>query len=163
MIDPQVGAARVGVCTRRIAAASPGVKASALPPVESSPLLGANPPRIHGTWESIISAPQAEEGDAPHSLEHDAAAHLGRAADAVVERDRDLDDLESGPLGAVGGLDLERVPLGRDRVRFDRLEYAAAEALEAAGRVLDAHVQEERRVERPAARDRPPGEAPVAD
>jgi len=54
MIDSQVGAARMGVCMRRIAAASPGVKASALPPVESSTLLDVAPPGIHATWESII-------------------------------------------------------------------------------------------------------------
>ena len=56
MIDSQVGAARLGACTRRIAAASPGLKAPALPPVESSTLLGADPPRNDANHRSASYA-----------------------------------------------------------------------------------------------------------
>ena len=49
MIDSQVRHPRLGACTRRIAAASPGTKAPALAPIESPTLLGACPPREHLT------------------------------------------------------------------------------------------------------------------
>src|SRR5437588_9960818 len=79
-----------------------------------------------------------QQGAAPDGLVKDRAAHLRVSALAVGERDRHLDHAEARALGAIGRLDLERVALRRDRVHVDRLQDAAADALEAAGRILDA-------------------------
>jgi len=54
MTDSRLEHPRLGACTRRIAPASPDIKARALTPVESTTLLGAYPPRGHTSQESII-------------------------------------------------------------------------------------------------------------
>jgi hypothetical protein len=55
MIDRQFPPPRMGVCTRRIALASPAAKALlALPPNESTALLGADPPRSNGNHRPTI-------------------------------------------------------------------------------------------------------------
>src|SRR6478752_7548152 len=108
-------------------------------------------------------AAQAQQSHAPHGFEHDSAAHLRVPDRAIVEDDRYLDHPEAATLGAVGQLDLEGVALGGDRVEVERLEHGAPEALEAAGRILDAHPQPRRRVQRAAAGDRAANQPPVAD
>ena len=60
---------------------------------------------------------------------------------AVAERDRDLDHAEARLRGAVGELDLEHVAVGARLGEVDRLQHLAAEALEAAGQVLDAQAR----------------------
>src|SRR5581483_12142963 len=69
---------------------------------------------------------------------------------------------KAGPLRAIRHLDLEHVSAGGDRVEVDRLEHASTEALEAARRIADAHVQEEPGVEGSPARDHTPDQPPVA-
>ena len=49
-----------------------------------------------------------------------------------------------------------------DGAEVDRLEHPAVEALEAAGEVVEADAEEERRVQRAAARDDPARDPPVA-
>src|SRR5437773_34836 len=93
--------------------------------------LSVSPESCSSTRES----PEPHERHLPHRLEHDRPAHLRVSLLAVAERDRHLDDAEAGPRCAVGRFDLEGVALGVDRVEVDRLEHAAAEALEAAGEV----------------------------
>ena len=63
----------------------------------------------------------------------------------------------------VGHLDLEGVAASLDRVEVDRLQHLAAEALEAAGQVVDLDPEHEPRVGAAAAADRPPQRPPVAD
>ena len=69
---------------------------------------------------------------------------------AVGERDRDLHDAETAAQGAVRHLDLERVAGGGHGVEVDRLQHGAAEALEAAREVADAHAEQRACVERAA-------------
>src|SRR5579872_3738367 len=113
--------------------------------------------RIPGTL-----AAEAQQRHAPHGLEHDRPAHLRASTRAIGEDDRHLDDPEARLPRAVGRLDLERIAPGGDAIEVDRLEHASREALEAAGRILHAHLQEERRVERGPAGDESPQQAPVA-
>ncbi len=89
----------------------------------------------------------------PHRLQRDARGHLARARGAVAEDDRHLGDPESGQQRAVGDLDLEHVALGADGVELDRLEHLAADALEAAGEVMDGDAEDHARVDAAAAAD----------
>src|SRR5581483_733358 len=105
---------------------------------------------------------ESKQRNAPDGFCDDRLAHLRRAGHAVDEDDRDLDDTQPQPLDAIGRLDLEDIAAGRDRVEVEPFEHLAAEALEAAGRVLDGHTQEEGGVDRASARDGAPQEPPVA-
>src|SRR5581483_10943291 len=70
----------------------------------------------------------------PDRLEDDGPAHLRASLRAVAEDDRHLDDAEALAAGAERRLDLKDVAGGVDVGEVDRLEDAAAEALEASGR-----------------------------
>ena len=125
----------------------------------------SEPPSARGSGVAVGSEPagqraQPDQRHLPDRLEHDRAVHLRGAVLAVGERDRDLDDAEAGAAHAVRRLDLERVALRVDRVERDRLEHAAAEALEAAGQVADAALEEDLRVDVPAERDEPAQQRP---
>src|SRR5262249_1791423 len=96
--------------------------------------------------------PEPEKRHLPDRLEHDRTAHLRAAVHAVDEGDRHLFDPESGAQRAVGGLDLEGVAAGVDRVEVERLEHVAPEALEAAGQVAHADTEQHACVERAAGR-----------
>src|SRR5205807_1451476 len=65
--------------------------------------------------------------------------------------------------GAIGELNLERVPAGADVLEADRLEHLPAEALEPACQVAHVQAQHQARVGRAALADEPPQQAPVAD
>src|SRR5207302_5890188 len=62
----------------------------------------------------VDAVPQAPRADPQHGLAHDRAAHLGVADLPLGERDRHLDDLETGLAGAPGQVDLEAVARRRD-------------------------------------------------
>src|SRR4029453_11359811 len=85
---------------------------------------------------------QPKGRDLPYGFEHDRLAHLRAAHLSVDENDRYLDDAEPSPQRSVGGLDLECVALGVDRVEVDPLENPAVVALETAGQVTHAHPEE---------------------
>src|SRR6266705_6178716 len=90
---------------------------------------------------------EAQAPDHPHRFADDLARHLRRARAPVDEHDRDLLDPEALPPRLEADLDLEGVAVRADAAPVDRLEDPAAEALETAREVLDAH----------------PGDAPAVD
>src|SRR6187551_953802 len=123
------------------------------------PCPGARHPDM--ALEAAEQSSGAERRHLPDRLEHDPLAHLGAADLAIGERDRNLDDPKARSQGAVRGLDLERVAERRDAVQVDRLQHFAPVALEAAGQVADAELQEHLGVERAPTRDEAANEPPV--
>ena len=80
-----------------------------------------------------------------------------------MEDDRHLAHGEAAPQRALRQLDLEAVAVRAHGVEVDRLEHLAAEALEAAGEVVDVEAEHAARVVAAAAADEPPQQPPVLD
>src|SRR5436190_9694630 len=99
-------------------------------------------PGPFGPYEISCSLHAAEQvvetqsPDHPRRLPDDAAVHLGDAGAAVHEHDRDLLDSKTLLPALEGHLDLERIAVRAHPIEADRLQRAAPEALEAAGRVV---------------------------
>src|SRR5881227_57741 len=118
---------------------------------------------VRNMSKTAAESGQAERGHLPDCLRHDRAAHLRAALLAIDEVDRDLDDAKPREGRPVGRLDLERVPLARDRLEVDRLQYLTPVALEAARQVTDRRTEQHTRVEGPTCGDEPAQDAPVPD
>src|SRR5262249_56613997 len=80
---------------------------------------------------------ETEPPDHPERLEPDALRQLRLAVLPVHEDDRHLVDAEPAGPGAVGRLDLERVPVGTDSLGLDRKQRRAPPALEATRHVAN--------------------------
>jgi hypothetical protein len=100
---------------------------------------------------------------APGRLERDLRGHLRAAGLTVAEHDRQLDDLQPEPQGAVRQLDLEAVAVGTDRAVAELPQPLCAEALEPAREVPDRHAEHGARVPAAEARDEPARRGPVLD
>src|SRR6266850_7411189 len=114
-----------------------------------------------GLLERAEEIEEAQAPDHPHRLADDLARHLRAARAAVDEHDRNLLDPEALPPSLEADLDLEGVAVRADAVPVDRLENLAAEALEAAREILDAHAGDDPAVDVGAVREDQPRERPV--
>src|SRR5439155_23684341 len=92
-----------------------------------------------GLLERAEEIEEAQAPDHPDRLSDDLVRHLRAARATIDEHDRDLLDPEALSPCLEADLDLEGVAVRSDSAAVDRLEDAAAETLEPAGEVLDAH------------------------
>src|SRR5437867_11575254 len=116
-----------------------------------------------GLLERAEEIEETQAPDHPHRLSDDLARHLRGARAAVDEHDRDLLDPESLSPCLEADLDLEGVAVRADAGPVDRLENLAAETLEAAGEILDAHAGDDPAVDVGAVREDQPRKGPVDD
>ncbi|EAU64893.1 hypothetical protein STIAU_5457 [Stigmatella aurantiaca DW4/3-1] len=112
--------------------------------------------RAHGPLHAEAQPPHHGEG-----LEEDLPAHLRVADPPILENDGHLLDGEALLEGAVGEFDLERVAGALHLAELDGLQHPAVKALEAARQIVGVHPENGARVERAAAADELPANAPV--
>src|SRR5262249_32866798 len=126
--------ARRWVCHAPSAATHSGSQTTA----QAAARAGASPRarRVIGSVPAAHEAHQAQPPDHADRFPDDAAAHLGNAGATIHEHDGDLADLEPALPALERHLDLERIAVGADPLEPDPLQGPAAEALEAAGRVV---------------------------
>ena len=124
----------------------------------TSPRSPRSPPRLTPPEQRL----HAQSEHHQHRLAHDVSAHFALAHAAVDERDRHFVDAEAVLIAAVIHLDLEGVAVRANALQVQLLQHVPAEALEAAGQVVDGDTQDEPRVDRAAATDECPQERPVA-